>query len=160
MAYGLKACSCHPLKAFCHSFHSERMRIYPGKSIQALQNDAIIISWLFSFKIILPTVQLHILLHSFAPVLVHYKTFTRYSIIKVPNQCRTHNFQSQNTQAKTLTWPNRGFPWMNFICLVFPDIVGPSPDFNPCSPEGFPQTYFPKGVCCNPPSGLSILKFI
>ena len=23
--------------------------------------------------------------------------------------------------------------------------------FNPCSPEGFSQTYFPKGGCCNPP---------
>ena len=22
---------------------------------------------------------------------------------------------------------------------------------NPCSPEGFSQTYFPKGGCCNPP---------
>ena len=33
--------------------------------------------------------------------------------------------------------------------------------FNPCSPEGFSQTYFPKGGgCCNPPSGLSILKVI
>ena len=21
---------------------------------------------------------------------------------------------------------------------------------NPCSPEGFSQTYFPKGGCCNP----------
>ena len=31
---------------------------------------------------------------------------------------------------------------------------------NPCSPEGFSQTYFPKGGCCNPPSGLSILKVI
>ena len=32
--------------------------------------------------------------------------------------------------------------------------------FNLCSPEGFSQTYFPKGGCCNPPSGLSILKVI
>ena len=31
--------------------------------------------------------------------------------------------------------------------------------FNPCSPESFSQTYFPKGGCCNPP-GLSILKVI
>ena len=22
---------------------------------------------------------------------------------------------------------------------------------NPCSPEGFSRTYFPKGGCCNPP---------
>ena len=31
--------------------------------------------------------------------------------------------------------------------------------FNPCSPEGFSRTYFPKGGCCNP-LGLSILKVI
>ena len=31
------------LKVFGHSIHSERRRIYPGKSIQALQNDTIII---------------------------------------------------------------------------------------------------------------------
>ena len=30
---------------------------------------------------------------------------------------------------------------------------------NPCYPEGFSQTYFPKGGCCNP-LGLSILKVI
>ena len=24
-------------------------------------------------------------------------------------------------------------------------------NINPCSPEGFSQTYFPKGGCCNPP---------
>ena len=34
-------------------------------------------------------------------------------------------------------------------------------EVNPCSPEGFSQTYFPKGGCCNPaPSGLSIPKVI
>ena len=31
------------LKVFGHSIHSERKRIYLGKSIQALQNDIIII---------------------------------------------------------------------------------------------------------------------
>ena len=31
--------------------------------------------------------------------------------------------------------------------------------FNPCSPEGFSRTYFPKGGCCTP-FGLSILKVI
>ena len=43
--------SVSSLKVFGHSIHSERRRIYPGKSIQALQNDTIIISWLFSFRI-------------------------------------------------------------------------------------------------------------
>ena len=33
------------LKGFGHSIHSERRRIYLGRSIQALQNDTIIISW-------------------------------------------------------------------------------------------------------------------
>ena len=35
------------------------------------------------------------------------------------------------------------------------------PELNPCSPEGFSQTYFPKGGgLLQPPSGLSILKVI
>ena len=46
--------SVSSLKVFGHSIHSERRRIYPGKSIQALQNSNIIISWLFSFRIIQP----------------------------------------------------------------------------------------------------------
>ena len=44
------------LKVFGHSIHSERRRIYLGKSIQALQNDTIIILWVFSFRVIQPTV--------------------------------------------------------------------------------------------------------
>ena len=47
------------LKVFGHSIHSERRRIYLGKSIQALQNDTIIISWVFSFRVIQPTVPWH-----------------------------------------------------------------------------------------------------
>ena len=35
--------SVSSLKVFGHSIHSERRRIYPGKSIEALQNDTIII---------------------------------------------------------------------------------------------------------------------
>ena len=49
------------LKVFGHSIHSERRRIYLGKSIQALQNDTIIISWVFSFRVIQLTVRWHIL---------------------------------------------------------------------------------------------------
>ena len=30
---------------------------------------------------------------------------------------------------------------------------------NPCSPEGFSQTYFPKGGCCNPPWIINSLKW-
>ena len=47
------------LKVFGHSIHSERRGIYLGKSIQALQIDTIIISWVFSFRVIQPTVRWH-----------------------------------------------------------------------------------------------------
>ena len=47
------------IKVFGHSIHCERRRIYLGKSIQGLQNDTIIISWLFSLRVIQPTVQWH-----------------------------------------------------------------------------------------------------
>ena len=47
------------LKVFAHSIHSERRRIYLGKSIQSLQNDTIIISWVFSFRVIQPTMRWH-----------------------------------------------------------------------------------------------------
>ena len=49
------------LKVFGHSIHSERRRIYPGKSIQVLQNDTIIISWLFDFQNHPAKVQWHTL---------------------------------------------------------------------------------------------------
>ena len=48
--------SVSSLKVFGHSIHSERRSIYLGKSIQALQSDTIIISWVFSFRIIQPLV--------------------------------------------------------------------------------------------------------
>ena len=41
---GIFLISVSSLKVFGHSIHSERRRIYQGKSIQALQNVAIIIS--------------------------------------------------------------------------------------------------------------------
>ena len=75
------------LKVFGHSIHSERRRIYLGKSIQALQNDTIIISWVFSFRVIQPTVRWHQnFLCLFSSILVHHKNFSRQSVIKVPNQ--------------------------------------------------------------------------
>ena len=37
-------------------------------------------------------------------------------------------------------------PYVSISCAL-----QPKPCFNPCSPEGFSQTYFPKGGCCNPP---------
>ena len=77
------------LKVFGHSIHPERRRIYPGKSIQALQNDIIIISWVFSFRVIQPTVWWHTFKTfyvCFSSILVHHKNFSRQSVIKVPNQ--------------------------------------------------------------------------
>ena len=47
------------LKVFGRSIHSERRRIYLGKSIQALQNDTIIISWISSFRVIRSTLPWH-----------------------------------------------------------------------------------------------------
>ena len=53
-------------------------------------------------------------------ILVHYKkkqkqkqnkkkTFSRQSVIKVPNQYRTHMTFSYKIQAKTYTWPDMSF---------------------------------------------------
>ena len=76
------------LKVFGHSTHSKRRWIYLGKSIQAIQNDTIIISWVFSFRVIQPTVRWHTfkLLCLFSSILVHHKIFSRQSVIKVHNQ--------------------------------------------------------------------------
>ena len=67
------------LKVFDHSIHSERRMIYQGKSIQALQNDTNIRSWLFSFRTIQPTGQWQTFLKVFkknlclfSSILVHY----------------------------------------------------------------------------------------
>ena len=102
--------SVSSLKVFSHSIHSERRRIYPGKSIQALQNNTIIISWLFSFKIIQPRCSgiLLKLLCLFSSFLFHYKTFTRYSIIKYLINVKPITSRHK-IQAKTFTWPNMSF---------------------------------------------------
>ena len=88
------------LKVFGHSIHSERRRIYPGKSIQALQNDTIIISWLFSFRIIQPRcMQWHTLKTFMFVFIFSFSLQNLYKVFdyQVPNQCKTHNFQPQNT---------------------------------------------------------------
>ena len=42
--------------------------------------------------------------------------------------------------------------WNRYSKFLYPNAIPPShPCFNPCSPEGFSQTYFTKGGCCNPP---------
>ena len=102
--------SVSSLKVFGHSIRSERRRIYPGKSIQALQNNTIIISWLFSSRIIQPRCSgiLLKLLCLFSSLLFHYKTFTRYSIIKYLNNVKPITSRHK-IQAKTFTWPNTAF---------------------------------------------------
>ena len=77
------------LKVFGHSIHSERRRIYLGKSIQALQNNTIIISWVFSFRVIQPTVRWHtfktcmfVFINSCHQ---YHKNFSRQSVIKGTN---------------------------------------------------------------------------
>ena len=41
--------------------------------------------------------------------------------------------------------------WTFFFKALELKVVIPTCVINPCSPEGFSQTYFPKGGCCNPP---------
>ena len=55
-----------------------------------------------------------------------------------------------------LSWLTRG----QFYLIIKQIGKQISTKLNPCSPEGFSQTYFPKGGLLQPPSGLSILKVI
>ena len=102
--------SVSSLKVFGHSIRSERRRIYPGKSIQALQNNTITILWLFSFRIIQPRCSgiLLKLLCLFSSFLFHYKTFTRYLFIKYLIIVKPIT-SSHKIQAKTFTWPTCHF---------------------------------------------------
>ena len=45
----------------------------------------------------------------FSSILVHYKNFSRQSLVKVPDQSRTHMAFSHKVQAKTFTWPDMSF---------------------------------------------------
>ena len=72
------------LEVFGYFIHSERKMICLGKSMQALQNDTIIISWLCSFRVTQPTVQWQCdiplkLSCLFSSILVHYITTFRDS---------------------------------------------------------------------------------
>ena len=75
------------LKVFGHSIHSERRRIILENQYK-LYRMTIIISWVFSFRVIQPIVRWHTfkILCLFSSVLVHHKNFSRQSVIKVPNQ--------------------------------------------------------------------------
>ena len=97
---------------FCHSIHSERRRICLGKSMQTLQNDTIIISWLFSFRVIQPTVQWYTLklLCLFSLLSFILKTFRGSWLLKyLINTQRTRMTFSYKIHVKTFTWPNMSF---------------------------------------------------
>ena len=99
--------SCQFIKSFrpFHSFWEEED--LSRRSIQAFQKDTIIISWLFSFKVIQSTVCSGIplkLLCLFSSILVHHKFFCQ-----VPNQYRSFMTFGNKIQAKTFTWPDMSF---------------------------------------------------
>ena len=93
-------------KVFGHSIHR---RIYPGKSIEALQNDTIIISWLLSFRIIQPRCS-GILKKKIMFVCFHILLllFTRYLIIKYLINVKPIT-SSHKIQTKIFTCPNMSF---------------------------------------------------
>ena len=103
------------LKVFGHSIPSERRMICLGKSIQAIQNDTIIISWVFSFRAIQPTVWWHtfktfmfrayVCFHQF---LFLIKTFRDSRLLKYLINKELMTFSSK-IQAKTFTWPEMSF---------------------------------------------------
>ena len=96
------------LEVFGHSIHSERRRIYPGKSIQALQNDTIIISWSFRTSSQSAVAYFKNLLCLFSSFLFLYKSFTRYLIIKYLINVKPKT-SSHKIQTKFFTWPNMLF---------------------------------------------------
>ena len=102
--------SCQFIKSFrpFHSFWEEGD--LSRRSIQAFQNDTIIISWLFSFRVIQPTVQWHtfktfVCFHQF---LVHHKNFFVKYLIN-----RSHMTFSNKIQAK-----NFHMAWHVILCSI------------------------------------------
>ena len=99
------------LKVFDRSIHSERRRIYLGKSMQALQNDTIIISWVFSFRVIQPTMWWHTFKNfMFVSIIFLFiiKTFRDSRLLKYLINKELMTF-SNKIQAKTFTWPYMSF---------------------------------------------------
>ena len=97
------------LKVFSHSIHSERRRIYLGKSIQALQNDTLSYHD-FSFRVIQSTLQWHTF-KTFMFVFMNFLFITTafQGSQLLPNQYRTHMTFSHKIQAKIFTWPDMSF---------------------------------------------------
>ena len=88
-----------------HSFWEEED--LSRKSIQAFQNDTIIISWLFSFRVIYLTVQWH----SFKTFMFVFITSSSSQKLfcQVPNQYRSLMTFRNKIQAETFTWPDMLF---------------------------------------------------
>ena len=105
------------LKVFGHSIHSERRIIYLGKSIQALQNDTITISWLFSFRVIQPTVQWHTFLFYgfFFFVFVFMFVFINFcssqKLSKAFGNQRTYSYRTHMTFSNKI--PTKTFTWLD-----------------------------------------------
>ena len=99
--------SCQFIKSFrpFHSFWEEED--LSGRSIQVFQNDTIIISWLFSFRVIQATVQWH----TFKTVMFVFinSSSSQKLFCQVPNQYRSLMTFRNKIQAKTFTWPDMSF---------------------------------------------------
>ena len=100
------------LKVFGHSIHSERRRIYLGKSIQALQNDTIIsyhgYSVSGSFSQQCGGIPLKLLCLCSSLFLFIIKTFRDSWLLKYLINKELMTF-SNKIQAKTFTWPDMSF---------------------------------------------------
>ena len=101
-----------PLKVFDHSIHSERTKIYLGKSIQTLQKKALSYH---DYSVSATTSQLCSgktlkKLFLFSSILVHYLD-PRQSVIKVAESIQNSELYSSPTiiQAQTFSWPNPVF---------------------------------------------------
>ena len=99
--------SCQFIKSFWpfHSFWEEDD--LSGRSIQAFQNDTIIISWLFSFRVIQATAQWHTF-KTFMFVFINSSSSQKL-FCQVPNQYRSLMTFRNKIQAKTFTRPDTSF---------------------------------------------------
>ena len=102
-------------KVFGHSIHYERRRIYLGNQyklyiITPLSYHEYSVSESSSQQCIGIPLKLLCL---FSSILVHHKNFSRQSLIKVPNQYRTHDFfQWQDTSQ------NFYMAWHVILCSI------------------------------------------
>ena len=74
---------------------------------------------------------------------------------KVKFLCILFSSQGHPYSAQMIEYIRIEFLWWNDVRsskhIVEKNFNNIMYNLNPCSPEGFSQTYFPKGGCCNPP---------